>query len=160
MLQKLRFPLLAGLILISSCSISKGVRDQRNLLSGTWSLNDVSYGNAEGTFSSVLFNDADAKCFQGSERFLRDNNSTGLDTLETSAQCNGGDRIIRWSVVEHGESYTNQLQFKMIDEKLKDISGLGYRLNITTLTATDMVLTSNSKVGDDSVTVIYSFTKK
>ncbi len=149
----------AMLILITSCSISKTAREKRNLISGTWILQDVGYENAEGSFKAVLFNDAHAICFEGSDWFFRDNNSTGRYTLTASSQCNGGDRFIRWSVQETGG--TPQLQFKFIDEKRKDISGgVGYRLNIATLTASEMILKSNASVDGSIVTVVYQFTKK
>ena len=152
---------IATVMLITSCSVSKDARGKRNLLSGTWTLNDVSYENASGNFKSVLFNDADDICFEGSEWFFRDNNSTGHYTIAPSTLCNGGDRFIRWSVVEREENYTSQLQFKMIDEKNKDISGgLGYRLNISNLTANEMTLKSNATVDGKVVNVVYSFTKK
>jgi len=152
--------IIAFAVLFSSCSISKSVRAKRNMLSGTWTLNDVSYENGTGNFKSVLFNDADDICFEGSNWFFRDNNSTGRYTLESSSLCKGGDRYIRWSVIENPESYSSRLQFKLIDEKNKDISGKGYRLNITTLTATEMVLKSNATVDGEVINLVYKFTKK
>lgn len=148
-------------IMLSSCSISKDARSKRNLLSGTWALNDVSFENNTGNFKAVLFNDVEDICLEGSEWFFRDNNSTGRYTIVPSTLCNGGDRYIRWSVVERAENYTSQLQFKFIDERNKDISGgLGYRLNIETLTENMMVLKSNVQVDGQPVTVVYNFTKK
>lgn len=147
--------------LLTSCSISKDARAKRNLLSGTWALNDVSFENNTGNFKAVLFNDVEDICLEGSEWFFRDNNSTGRYTIAPSTLCNGGDRYIRWSVVEREENYTSQLQFKFIDEKNKDISGgLGYRLTIEALTENAMSLKSNVQVDGDPVTVVYSFTKK
>ncbi|MGB5498970.1 MAG: lipocalin family protein [Maribacter sp.] len=160
-MRKLFLLLGAVLILVTSCSVSKGARDNRNLLSGTWILNDVSYENNTGNFSATLFNDAQDICFEGSNWFFRDNNSTGRYTIAPSSLCNGGDRYIRWSVVDREENYTSQLQFKFIDAKNKDISGgLGYRLNIASLTTTDMTLKSNNQVDGETVTIVYKFTKK
>lgn len=148
-------------MMLSSCSISKDARSKRNLLSGTWSLNDVSFENNTGNFKAVLFNDVEDICLEGSEWFFRDNNSTGRYTISPSTLCNGGDRYIRWSVVERAENYQSQLQFKFIDEKNKDISGgLGYRLNIESLTESTMTLKSNVQVNGEPVTVVYDFTKK
>lgn len=146
-------------LLFSSCSISKPVRDQRNLLSGTWTLDDVSYENGSGNFKSVIFNDAEDICFEGSNWFFRDNNSTGRYTIAASSLCQGGDRYIRWSVIENPESYSSQLQFKLIDEKNKDLSGKGYRLTISSLTASDMVLKSNVTVDGKVINVVYKFSK-
>lgn len=109
----------------------------------------------------MLFNDADAVCFEGSEWYFRDNNSTGRYTLNSGSLCTGGDRYIRWSVVEQPQSYSSQLQFKFIDEKNNDIGGgQGYRLNITSLTPESMILKSNTTVGGENVTLVYEFTKK
>ncbi len=150
--------LIAFVMMASACSVSKEARGQRNLLSGTWTLDDVSYENATGNFQSVLFNDAKDICFEGSDWFFRDNNSTGRYTLASSTLCQGGDRFIRWSVIDGSP---NQLQFKFINEKNKDVSGgLGYRLNITSLSANEMTLKSNATVGADRVTIVYHFNKK
>ncbi len=148
------------LLIVISCSISKEVREQRNTISGTWSLENIRYENNTGTFKARLFNDADAICFEGSEWFFRDNNSTGRYTLESSSICQGGDRYFRWSVQE-SPSGTFQLQFKAIDENRKDISGgAGYRLDIAALDDQSMVLKSQAMVEGQGVTVVYEFNKK
>lgn len=145
----------------SSCSISKEARAKRNLLSGSWTLNDVSFANNSGNFKAVLFNDVEDICLEGSDWFFRDNNSTGRYTIGASSLCNEGDRFIRWSVVERADNNTSQLQFKFINEKLKDISGgVGYRLNIESLTEQSMRLQSNVQVDGKSVSVVYEFTRK
>ncbi|QBA64127.1 lipocalin family protein [Muriicola soli] len=144
-----------------SCGVSKDIRDQRNLLSGTWTLDDVRFENNTGMFKAVVFNDADAICFEGSNWFFRDNNSTGRYTIKEGSLCEGGDRFIRWSVIKNPADYTSQLQFKFIDDKRKDISGgLGYRLNITELTEGEMTLKSNVTVNSKPVTVVYEFSKQ
>lgn len=150
--------LVAYIMIATSCSISKAARAQRNLLSGSWTLDDISYENNPGNFKSTLFNDAEAICFEGSDWFFRDNNSTARYTINQSSLCNGGDRFIRWSVIDGNP---NQLQFKFIDEKLKDISGgIGYRLNITALAEQSMTLKSNVSVDGEKVTIVYKFTKR
>jgi hypothetical protein len=145
-------------IIVSSCSVSKAARGQRNLLSGSWTLDNISYQNNTGNFQSTLFNDAKDICFEGSGWFFRDNNSTGRYTINQSTLCTGGDRFIRWSVVDGSP---NQLQFKFIDDKLKDIAGgTGYKLNISELTEQSMILRSNVSVEDERITVVYEFTKR
>ncbi|MEY8021779.1 lipocalin family protein [Muriicola sp. SD30] len=153
--------LFATAIFLISCGVSKEIRDQRNLLSGTWNLDDVRYENNEGMFKAVVFNDADAICFEGSNWFFRDNNSTGRYTIKEGSLCQGGDRFIRWSVIKNPADYNSQLQFKFIDEKRKDVSGgLGYRLTIAELTDTEMTLKSNVTVDAKPVTVVYEFSKQ
>lgn len=147
------------LILLSfGCSATKDARNQQNLLSGSWTLDNIRYENNTGNFQATLFNDARDICFEGSGWFFRNNNSTGRYTLSPSSLCTGGDRFIRWSVVNGSP---NQLQFKFIDDKSKDISGgTGYRLNITDLNEQEMTLKSNVSVDGETVTVVYEFTKK
>ena len=145
---------------LTSCSVSKSARTQRNLLSGSWILNDVSYENNTGAFKSVIFGDAQDICFEGSDWFFRDNNSTGRYTIKNGSLCQGGDRSIRWSVVEPADRLS-QLQFKFIDEKRKDISGgRGYRLDIANLNEQTMTLKSNVSVDGQPVTIVYEFTRK
>tara|TARA_R110000868_G_scaffold145181_1_gene365084 strand:- start:3918 stop:4400 length:483 start_codon:yes stop_codon:yes gene_type:complete len=147
-------------VLLSSCSASKAIHQKRNLISGTWILTNVSFADQPGTFKSVLFNDAQDICFEGSNWFFRDNNSTGRYTINPSSLCTGGDRFIRWSVIDNDYG-TSQLQFKPIDENRKDISGgLGYRLDITSLTATNMTLKSKVTANGSPVSVIYEYTKQ
>jgi hypothetical protein len=160
-MKKIFLLLAAVCMLATSCSVSKAVHKKRNLLSGTWILNDVSYENNTDDFKATLFNDVEDICFEGSNWFFRDNNSTGRYTIAPSTLCQAGDWYIRWSVVDREENYTSQLQFKFIDDKNKDIAGgLGYRLNITALTEHSMTLKSNNKVEGETVTIVYNFTKK
>lgn len=56
-MKKLILLLFVGALTFSSCSISKEVRAKRNLLSGSWTLNDVSFANSTGNFKAILFND-------------------------------------------------------------------------------------------------------
>jgi hypothetical protein len=148
-----------ALTLVVSCSVSKAARESRNTLSGTWTLNNISFENNKGTFKSVIFDDARDICFEGSNWFFRDNNSTGRYTINAGSLCSGGDRHFRWSVIDRPGT-TSQLQFKRIDEKYKDISGgVGYRLDIASLTANEMTLKSNVTTDGEPVTIVYQFTK-
>lgn len=152
-----------GIVLLlccASCTVSKSARTQRNLFSGTWNLDNIRYENNSGSFQALLFGDAKDICFEDSEWFFRDNNSTGRYTITGGSLCQGGDRYFRWSVVEPTQNYSSQLQFKFIDENNKDITGQGYRLNISNLTETQMVLRSNANVDGETVTIVYEFSKK
>ncbi|MCE2612209.1 lipocalin family protein [Flavobacteriaceae bacterium D16] len=156
--------MLLGLLtvfVLNACSVSKSVRNQQNLISGSWTLENIKYENNTGAFNAVLFNDASAVCFEGSDWFFRDNNSTGRYTIQQGSLCEGGDRFIRWSVVERPENYKAQLQFKFIDEKFKDLdAGRGYRLEISELSAAEMILKSNVSVDGLPITIVYEFLKK
>lgn len=152
--------LLAAIALLQGCSISRAVHQQRNLLSGTWTLTDVRYANTTGAFQATLFGDADAICFEDSEWFFRDNNSTGRYTIAQGSLCQGGDRFFRWSIDDRSENYKNTFQFKFIDEKRKDLTGQGYRLIIDQLTESDMQLSHIVQSANGPVTIQYFFSKK
>jgi len=158
-LKKVIFLLVLTVGFVTSCSVSKVARQDRKVVTGNWILNNVSYQGGQGKFESVLFNDANASCFEGSTWFFRNNNSTGSYMLGNAANCDGSERFIRWSVVDR-EGMTSQLQFKFIDEKYKDISGgLGYRLDIEVLNDQQMRLTSKVSVEGKPLTVVYDFSK-
>lgn len=148
-------------MLFGSCNAPKGVPSTKgtaNLqktINGPWILNTVTYEDNEGKFTSILFNDADATCFEGTEWYFRNNNNTGSYIIESSDNCSGGERFFRWSILN-----TGQLQFKSIDSKYKDISGgLGYRLDIANLDDSQMVMKSRVSVEGEPITIVYSFTK-
>ncbi len=146
-----------SILLATSCSISKGARVDRNVLNGNWTLSRITYEGNEGEFKSVIFNDAEDTCFEGSNWFFRHNNSTGTYSLNNS--CGGATRFIRWSVVERPGT-NNQLQFKFTDDNYKDISGgLGYRLDITSLGEQNMTLKSKVSVEGEPITLVYQFYK-
>ncbi|AYN68131.1 hypothetical protein D1013_12485 [Euzebyella marina] len=148
-------------LVLTSCSLSKEVRQQRDTINGTWVLNDVSYEGEQGDYKAKLFNDADAYCFEGSTWYFLENNSTGNYNINSSTgACPSGVRNIRWSVVEN-EAGADRLQFKYIDEKKKDINGrTGYGMDIVSLSSASMTLKSNVNVNGSPIAVVYTFNKQ
>ncbi|MDT7830571.1 lipocalin family protein [Pricia sp. S334] len=152
--------LFAASLLMFSCSTSKQVRNDRKMVDGTWTLDNVGYEGSEGDFKAQLFDDASAVCFEGSTWFFRNNNSTGNYTIQPGSLCSGGQRNIRWSIIEN-QGGGEQLQFKYIDEKKNDIYGKqGYRLDVVSLAPSQMTLKSNVTVEGDPVSVIYEFSRQ
>lgn len=150
---------LALAILTQSCSLSKSVKEKRSKIDGYWTLTDINFENATGQFEATLFNDQRDICYEGSQWFFRNNNSTGWYNIKASSLCNADQKFIRWSVLENQAS-GDQLQFKFTDEKFKDITGgVGYRLDIQTLTPQEMVLKSFAPMNNGSVTIVYTFQK-
>ncbi|MEM9686143.1 MAG: lipocalin family protein [Bacteroidota bacterium] len=156
--MKIHRILLLFIILSSftACSLSKMNKTYRKNINGSWTLTNVEYKNNTGMFKSVLFNDTQAVCFEGSSWFFRNNNSTGSYTINKPGNCVNGTRNIRWSVYEP-DSGGYQLQFKFIDEKKKDLSPYGYRLAILQSDAETMVLESKNSVEGEPISLIYTF---
>ena len=100
MSKKLILFFLAAPLLIVSCSTQKGAPSTKGTaslqktLNGLWTLNTGYYEGNEGKFTSVLFNDADSSCFEGSDWFFRNNNNTGSYVLNDGAICTEGERFI------------------------------------------------------------------
>ncbi len=147
-------------LLLFSCSTTKDVRDDRKVVDGTWTLNDVGYEDNDGDFKAKLFDDASAVCFEGSTWFFRNNNSTGSYTIQPGSLCSGGERNIRWSIID-SQGGGQQLQFKYIDEKKNDIYGrTGYRLDVVSITPSQMTLKSNVSVDGNPISVVYKFSRQ
>lgn len=158
MIKSIVIPIMAS-VLLFSCSTTKQVRDDRKVVDGTWTLNDVGYEGNDGDFKAKLFDDASAVCFEGSTWFFRNNNSTGSYSIQPGSLCSGGERNIRWSIIE-SQGGGQQLQFKYIDEKKNDIYGrTGYRLDVVSISASQMILKSNVTVDGSPVSVVYNFSR-
>ena len=142
-----------------SCSTTKQVRDDRKSVDGSWTLDNVAYEGTDGDFKANLFDDASAVCFEGSSWFFRNNNSTGSYTIQPGSLCSGGERNIRWSIIDNPNG-GQQLQFKYIDEKKNDINGrTGYRLDVVSIAPAQMVLKSDVTVDGNPVSVVYEFSR-
>ncbi len=149
--------LIVLVFLATSCSLTKENKLYRSTINGTWQLTEVTYNGAKGNFTSTLFKDADAKCFEGSKWFFNANNSLGYYFLSQSQNCIAGKRDIRWSVYE--KNNVQQLQFKLVNEKRKDINDYGFRLDIDYLDNEKMELHSDVRVEGEAVRVVYNFQK-
>lgn len=145
--------------LLSSCSLSKTERDARSTIDGTWILNTVDY-ESTGTFTSTLFNDTSASCFEGSKWFFRSNNSTGTYEI-VNADCPTGVRNIRWAANEIGKDSGNyEFIMKMVDEKNKDIQkNAGYRMDLRYLDANTMTITETSEVDGSPIKIVLNFSR-
>jgi Lipocalin-like domain len=145
--------------IFNSCSLSKINKTYRKDIEGNWTLVNVDYKNNSGLFKSTVFNDTDAVCFEGSEWFFRNNNSTGTYSINKPGNCLNGVRNIRWSVYEL-DSGNYQLQFKFTDEKKKALSPYGYRLDILQLDKERMVLESKNTVEGKPISLLFTFKRK
>lgn len=142
----------------ASCSLKKDNRSIRTTLNGSWQLTDIRYEGAQGRFSSVIFEDASDECFKGSEWFFRANNSNGTYAI-TKSDCATGQRNFIWSFVDGlGGNYA--LQIKPTDTKRNStMNNSGYRLDVSQLDASTMILRSQLQVDGKPITLVYQFSK-
>jgi hypothetical protein len=151
--------ILAVALVFSSCSSQKGTVASsstgvsRGKFVGTWNLTNVTYDGLLENAVQTTFDQAPPRAFVGSVWKLT-NSGNGIYTLS-----NGASQTIFWSVFNDPTSGTS-FQFKKLFEgdKAKNVQE-GYRLNIASITGTDMTLRSPVSVGNGTGYVVYSFTK-
>jgi len=158
------FPILAGIIIIASCSSSKKsiATASRDNVKGAWVLDNVRYdGIPQGQkVKLTLLGEGDENCLKGST-WVFPNNGNGSYTIAQNATtgCTPGERNIVWSYrVENGQTI---LQYKRLPGgvKAKDITD-GYKFNIVSATDNNMSLRSDVVFEGTTIYINYSFSKK
>lgn len=150
--------LLVLIVALASCTASKQNRSYQSAINGSWTLSSVTHPNNPGEYTAVLFNIANAPCYNGSTWNFVSNNSTGNYTFANPG-CGTDPNYIRWSIYEPGDG-SYWFQFKPIDEKKKSTNNnAGYRLNILSLNENSMVLSTNVQVDGSPFSLHLNFTK-
>lgn len=144
----------------TACSPSKVASTEGGNVNikGTWTVSNVDVeGVSKNGLRITVFDDALYSCYAGSQWNLVANGN-GTYTVPASGQdCYGGERKIYWSVQTiDGARY---FQFKNIGEsKAKSVTD-GYRLDIRSLTATNMQLASPVNFEGKTIYIVYNFTR-
>lgn len=159
-MKKMMFVLTAAL-LIASCGPSKVATEARKTFKGDWVLNNITYPQNTGNFDVTLFNDATAGCFEGSTWSFVSNNNTG--TYETQGPtCTAGERFFRWSIDEENTpSGMFDFLLKPTDDNYKSTTGdQGFRLNLRSLSDTEMVWEQTVTLEGKPFVIRMNFTKQ
>jgi hypothetical protein len=157
-------PVLAGTIIIASCSSSKNATAtaSRDAVKGTWVLDNVTYdGIPQGQkVKLTLLGEGDENCLKGSTWVLPNNGNGSYTIAQNDATgCIPGERNIVWSYrVENGQTI---FQYKRLPGgvKAKDITD-GYRFNIVSATDANLSLRSSVPYEGSTISINYSFSKK
>lgn len=146
-------------MLLAACSISKQEKSARKTIDGTWTLTKVTY-DTQGSFKSVLLDDATASCFEGSKWFFRSNNSTGTYDI-INGTCQTGVRNFIWSSNEIGKGTgNNDFTLKFTDEKNNDIQkNTGYRMVLKNADENSMTITQSVSFEGSPFKINYNFTR-
>ncbi len=130
------FAFLASIII--SCGTPKTVIQSKKVIKGYWSLAQITYSEP-GTFDVTLFNDASKECLIGSTWRFIPNNNTGIYTINDAHCVPIGDRNFNFTIQEV-DSNTGLYDFllKPTNVKGKSEDNLGFRLQLTQLTETNM----------------------
>jgi hypothetical protein len=145
---------------LGACSGSKEARTTKKTINGDWTLAAITVEGVSGKVNAKVFNESDYNCFTGSTWNFVANNSSGSYTLPgVGSGCTAINRKIRWSIYEPaGEE--KRFQFKRLDDKNNPMDdNNGYRLNIVSLTDSNMLLKSTITYENKPASIIYNFSK-
>ena len=150
---------LAFVSALSSCFSAHKIQGVN--LNGKWLLDSVKVEGSDTNykFKTTVFNDVSSECLNGSVWNLF-NNGNGYYTVQASLpDCRQGERQIYWSV--RNDNGVNCFQFKKLDNSTrpKNIEE-GYRMEISSVTDNTLVLRSPANVDNQTVYIVYSFTRQ
>ncbi len=145
----------------TACSVSKEAQTQKQIINGDWTLQSIKVEGLTGLFNTKVFNEANSNCFNGSYWHFFANTGTGTYSLPgVTNDCIATTRNIKWSIYEP-KNEEKKFQFKRLDDKGNPMdANNGFRLNIASLTTTNMQLTSDITADNKPVKIVYNFIKK
>ncbi|HVI48493.1 MAG TPA: hypothetical protein VM802_26735 [Chitinophaga sp.] len=148
-------------ILGTSCSPKQGVTTNINkaAVKGNWVLTDVKYEGIPDNAKVTVFDEAQAKCFIGSQWVLPDNNANGSYTLSSTENgCSPVTQNIVWTISKQGP--TTMFGFKKLlsGVKAKNISD-GYLMEITGA-GSMMTWRANVNFEGKTAAIIYTLQRK
>ena len=156
-MKKILFILITA-VFLGSCGSSNVEREARKTVNGDWLLTDITFPGNPGDFNVTLFQDASVSCLENSEWNFISNNNTGSYNA-TLPQCDADPRFFAWSV-EEVQSEAGRYDF-MLKPTDSDSTGenQGFRINIVSLTDTQMVWEHTISFEGDPFTIRMNFTK-
>ncbi|MFV8282183.1 lipocalin [Christiangramia marina] len=156
------FILLATIGLLASCGgTSKVAKEARKSFDGQWTLTSVTYPNNPGQFNVTLFNEAQASCFENSNWDFVSNNNRGTYTVSGTG-CDGQTNQFIWSIDEENTPQgIYDFLLKPTNEDYKSTTGNeGFRLNLQSLTDTNMTWSQTVSLDGSPFTIEMNFTKQ
>lgn len=150
----------AIVLLAVACGPSKVAREARKTFNGNWTLTSITYPNNTGQFNVTLFNDATASCFENSTWNFISNNNHGTYQVQ-GMDCSAGERYFMWSIDEENTpSGMYDFLLKPTNSDYKSTTGnQGFRLNLKTLTDTNMVWEQTVTLEGKPFVIRMNFTK-
>lgn len=152
--------LLFSVLILTSCGSAEVVNEARKTLDGNWNLSSITFpGNAED-LNVELLGDANAQCLEGSDWHFVSNNNTGYYAV-SDMDCNTETAYFRWSV-DAVDPATGNFDFilKPTNSDYESTMGdAGFRINLVTLTQTDMVWEQTVSFEGEPFTIRMNFNK-
>ncbi|WP_179343194.1 lipocalin family protein [Winogradskyella ursingii] len=141
-----------------SCGASKTVRDSKKTIKGDWVLNSVK-SSAIGDLKITLLNDSNKSCFENSTWQFIPNNNTGTYTL-SGATCDSEMRYFVFTI-EEIDPTTGLYDFllKPTNQRGKSETDIGFRMELTSLSDTNMQWQQIANLDGKTITINMNFTK-
>ncbi|WP_178991013.1 lipocalin [Winogradskyella schleiferi] len=142
-----------------ACGASKTVRDSRKTIKGDWTLTSIK-SSVIGDIKITLLNDAEKACFENSWWQFIPNNNTGIYTL-SGMGCSADQRYFVFTIDEVYDEATGLYNFllKPTNQKGKSETNSGFRLQLTSLTDTNMQWQQTVSLDGKPITITMNFTK-
>ncbi|MCG9972346.1 lipocalin family protein [Christiangramia crocea] len=152
--------LLSAVAFMASCGPSKVAKEARKTFDGNWTLTNVTYPNNPGDFNVTLFNEASASCFENSTWDFVSNNNRGTYTV-TGVGCDGDTNYFIWSIDEENTpAGVYDFLLKPTNDDYKSTTGnQGFRLNLKSLSDTNMVWEQTVNLDGSPFTIRMNFSK-
>ena len=145
-------------LILPGCNTAKrvtaGISGSRGTAVRNWVVSNIALEGLPDQAVQGLFGEKSYKCFQGSTWNLT-NSGNGTYTLPATSECGEVTQSIFWSAFPKDQTF----QFKKIYEgdKAKNVTD-GYRLVMTSLSSTEMILKSPIEFGGKTANIILTFT--
>lgn len=142
-----------------SCGTPKTVIQSKKTIKGSWTLDNISYSEL-GSFDVTLFNDVSKECFVNSTWNFIPNNNTGIYTILDPHCISTGDRHFIFTIQEI-DFNTGLYDFllKPTDAKENSVDNVGFRLQLTQLTETQMRWEQTVLLNGNPFIIYMNFTK-
>ncbi|WP_316787939.1 lipocalin family protein [Pedobacter frigoris] len=149
--------LCSSLMVLQSCSPKSGAATtvKRGDVTGTWTLNDITFEGVPQSAVKSLFDEGSYTCFVGSTWRLT-NSGNGSYSLPGGGTCAAKTQTIFWSASTADQTF----QFKKLFEgdKAKNVTS-GYRLLLSSSDGNSMVIKSPVEYGSTPAYIVLNFTK-
>lgn len=149
---------LFAVLLFTSCSTSKIVKENEKLFKGDWTLSQITTDQGNLVDVKKIFNHFTKECFEGSQWHLVANNNSGWYTLEGYG-CPDAQNRIKWYMQEDGSDV--YFWFKQIADDVKDKNVTsGYKMKMVSLSETEAHLMYEVPFEGKKLTMHYYFSKQ
>lgn len=152
--------LMLGVFIVSCGGSSEVAKEARKTFDGNWTLTSITYPNNTGEFNVTLFNEASASCFENSTWDFVSNNNRGTYSV-SGIGCDGDTSYFIWSIDEENTpAGVYDFLLKPTNDDYKSTTGnQGFRLNLKSLTDTNMVWEQTVSLDGSPFTIRMNFSK-